>query len=135
MAIGRVLTTAAVSAALVIGGSTAAFAGTGGTTSTELSNGTLYFEVHNGSVVTGNSSLFYGATKYTKTGGSKVTAYLKMSTSEAVFTSPLKTVSAGQSISYSFGGQSIAKYAPDCDAAGLMDASTGQYYTPNISFC
>ena len=124
-----------MSASLVLGGATAAFAGTGGTTSTALSNGTLYFEAHNGSVVTGNSSLFYGATKYSKTGGSKVTAYLKMSTSEAVFTSPLKSVSAGQTISYSFGGQSIAKYAPDCDATGLMDASTGQYYTPSISFC
>ena len=54
MPIGRVLTTATVSAALVIGGATAAFAGTGGTTSTKLSNGTLYFEAHNGSVVTGN---------------------------------------------------------------------------------
>ncbi|MFD8005300.1 hypothetical protein [Streptomyces mirabilis] len=135
MAFGRVLTTAAVSASLILGGATAAFAGTGGTTSTKLDNGTLYFEARNGSVVSGNSSVFYGATKYKKTGGSKVTAYLKMVTGEAIFSSPQKTVSSGATIDYSFGAKSIARFAPDCDASGLMDASTGQYYTPSISFC
>ncbi|MFE5191363.1 hypothetical protein [Streptomyces sp. NPDC056628] len=135
MVIGRVLTTAAVSVSLALGGGAAAFAGTGGTTSTTLSNGTLYFEAQNGSVVSGNSSVFYGATKYKKTGGSKVTATLKMSTEQAAFSSPQKSASAGQTISHSFGAKSIARYAPDCDAVGLMVASTGQYYTPHVSFC
>ncbi|MYW17005.1 hypothetical protein GT039_15750 [Streptomyces sp. SID2955] len=135
MATIRMLTSAAVSAALVIGGATTAFAGTGGTTSTKLSNGKLQFEARNGSVVDGNSSVFYSATEYDKSGGSKVYATLKMETSVAQFSDTEKAVSAGQSISHSFGAKSIAKYAPDCWAVGLMDASTGKYYTPHVSFC
>ncbi|MGW0731367.1 hypothetical protein [Streptomyces sp. NPDC002851] len=121
--------------ALAFAGAGTAFAGTGGTTSTKLSNGTLYFEARNGSVVSGNSSVFYAATSYKKTGGSKITAYLKMSTENAVMSSPKKTVTKGRTIDHSFGARSIARWAPDCDAAGLLDASTGKYYTPNVSFC
>ncbi|WP_445282426.1 hypothetical protein [Streptomyces sp. DSM 118148] len=135
MAISRTLTIAAVSAMLVFGGTATAFAGTGGSTSTKLSNGTLKFEARNGSVVSGNSSVFYGATEYDKSGGSKVYATLRMETSEALFSDSEKAVSAGQTISHSFGAKSIARYAPDCWAVGLMDASTGKYYTPRVSFC
>ncbi|MEU0008415.1 hypothetical protein ABZ079_30235 [Streptomyces sp. NPDC006314] len=135
MATSRILTIAAVSAALVLGGTTAAFAGTGGTTSTKLSNGKLSFEARNGSVVSGNPSVFYGATEYDKSGGSKVYVTLMMETSEGLFKDKQKAVSAGQSISHSFGGQSIARYAPDCTATGRMDATTGKYYTPPVTFC
>ncbi|WTO37653.1 hypothetical protein OG399_26295 [Streptomyces achromogenes] len=135
MATSRMLTIVAMSAALVFAGTATAFAGTGGTTSTKLSNGTLKFEARNGSVIDGNSSVFYSATEYDKSGGSKVYATLKMETSNARFSDTEKAVSAGQSISHSFGAKSIAKYAPDCWAVGLMDASTGKYYTPHVSFC
>ncbi|MFI7337230.1 hypothetical protein ACIBUY_04735 [Streptomyces sp. NPDC050085] len=128
----RALAAAALTTALVFSGASAYAA----STSTQLSNGTLYFSAQDGAVVSGNGSLFYGATKYKKTGGSKVNVYLKMSTSESVFSSPLKSVSSGQTVDYSFGGKSKAKYAPDCRATGLMDASTGgPYYTPTVNFC
>ncbi|MFF1296494.1 MULTISPECIES: hypothetical protein [unclassified Streptomyces] len=135
MATSRIFTIAAVSLALVFGGAAAAFAGTGGSTSTKLSNGTLKFEARNGSVVSGNSSVFYGATQYNKTGGSKVYATLMMETSTALFQDSQKAVSAGGSISHSFGALSIARYAADCTATGRMDATTGKYYTPTITFC
>ncbi|MFF9670588.1 hypothetical protein ACF1GS_02645 [Streptomyces eurythermus] len=135
MATSRFLTIATLSTALILGATTPASAGTGGTTSTKLSNGKLYFEARNGSVVSGNSSVFYGATKYEKNEGSKVYVTLMMVTSEALFKDTQKAVSAGQSVSHSFGAQSIAKYAPDCSATGLMDATTGKYYTPPVTFC
>ncbi|GHH18126.1 hypothetical protein [Streptomyces rubradiris] len=135
MATSRFLTIATLSTALIFGATTAASAGTGGTTSTKLSNGKLKFEARNGSVVSGNSSVFYGATEYEKSGGSKVYVTLMMVTSEALFRDSQKAVSAGQKVSHSFGAQSIAKYAPDCSATGLMDATTGKYYTPPVTFC
>jgi hypothetical protein len=132
VSIRTLATVTAVAAALVFGAGSAYAA----STSTQLSNGTLYFTAEDGANVTGNSSLFYATTKYKKTGGSTVTVYLKMDTSEGIFSSPLKSVSAGSTVSYSFGGKSIAQYAPDCEATGLMDASTGgPYYTPTVSFC
>ncbi|MGW2951731.1 hypothetical protein [Streptomyces eurythermus] len=51
MATSRFLTIATLSTVLILGTTTAASAGTGGTTSTKLSNGKLYFEARNGSVV------------------------------------------------------------------------------------
>ncbi|MEU2436931.1 hypothetical protein ACFY9A_10330 [Streptomyces rubradiris] len=135
MATSRFLTIATLSTALIFGAVTAASAGTGGTTSTKLSNGKLSFEARNGSVVSGNSSVFYSATEYEKSGGSKVYVTLMMVTSEALFKDTQKAVSARQTISHSFGAQSIAKYAPDCSATGLMDATTGKYYTPPVTFC
>ncbi|MEU0257570.1 hypothetical protein ABZ299_35085 [Streptomyces sp. NPDC006184] len=122
-----ILAIAAVSAALVFGGTATAFAGTGGTTSTKLSNGTLRFEARNRSVVSGNSTVFYGATEYDKSGGGKVYATLMMETSNALFQDTQKAVSSGQTISHSFGSKSIARYAPDCWAVGPMDADTGKY--------
>jgi hypothetical protein len=128
----RTLTTAALTTALVLSGASAYAA----STSTKLSNGTLYFTAEDGSVVSGNSSLFYGVTKYAKSGGSTVNVYLKMDTKNAIFSSPQKTVSSGQTVEYSFGGKSKAQYAPDCKATGLMDASNGgPYYTPTVTFC
>ncbi|WP_459738534.1 hypothetical protein [Streptomyces sp. E-15] len=135
MPISRIATIATLSTALVLGSTTTASAGTGGTTSTKLSNGKLSFEARNGSVVSGNSSVFYSATQYEKTGGHKVYVTLKMETSEAVFKDTEKSVSKGQKVAHSFGAQSIAKYAPDCTATGRMDATTGTYYTPPMTFC
>lgn len=127
----RSLAIAALAASLVFTGGSAFAA----STSTKLSNGTLYFEAQDGSVVNGNSSLFYGATKYTKTGGSAVYITLKMETYNAIFSDSQKQISSGQTISHSFGGISKSFYAPDCAATGLMDATTGTYYTPTVHFC
>ncbi|MFG2472404.1 hypothetical protein ACGFXB_44260 [Streptomyces canus] len=129
----RTLATATAVAATLLAGAGSAYAAS---TSTSLSNGTLYFTAEDGANVTGNSSLFYSTTKYKKTGGSTVNVYLKLDTSEGIWSSPLKSVSSGQTVSYSFGGKSIANDAPDCEATGLMDASNGgPYYTPTVSFC
>lgn len=101
-----------------------------------MSNGTLYYEALDGSEVTGNSTLFYGATKYKKTGGGKVTVQLGQETVEGSWYSDSKSISSGQTVSHSFGGQSKAKYAYDCKATGKMKASNGgPWYTPTVHFC
>ncbi|MFE9395634.1 hypothetical protein [Streptomyces flavidovirens] len=125
------MATAAMTATLVLVGNTAFAA----STSTSLSNGTLYFEAQDGANVSGNSSLFYSATKYKKTGGSATSIQLALWTSEAIFKTDAMSISAGQTKSKSWGGLSKAKYAPDCKATGYLIASSGKYTTPTVSFC
>ncbi|MGK5500478.1 hypothetical protein [Streptomyces sp. URMC 125] len=128
----RRIVTAALTAALALTG-TSAYAAS---TSTQLSNGVLYFTAEDGSVVSGVSSLFYGATKYKKTGGGQVYVVLRMETSGGTFRSPEKSVSAGQTVSHSFGGQSKSKYAADCKATGWMTSNNGgPFWTPTVRFC
>lgn len=128
----RRIATAALTAALVLTG-TSAYAAS---TSTQLTNGTLYFTAEDGSRVSGNSTLFYATTKYTKTGGSKITVVLRMETHNSTHRSAEKDVSAGQTVSHSFGGLSKAKYASDCKATGWMTSNNGgPFWTPTIRFC
>ncbi|WP_240139961.1 hypothetical protein [Streptomyces sp. MUM 178J] len=106
------------------------------TTQTKLANGVLKFEANDGGHVSGNSGLFYSATTYTKTGGSRVDIILKLQTSEIIKAGPKKSVSKGQTVGHSFGGLSKARYAPDCRVSGLMNASNGgPYWTPSVKFC
>ncbi|MFF8603929.1 hypothetical protein ACF065_31565 [Streptomyces sp. NPDC015232] len=125
------MTTAALAAAIVLTGSSAFAA----STSTQLSNGKLYFEALDGYLVSGNHSQFFSMTQYTKTGGSTVSIQLALSTSTAVFKTDAMKISAGQTKSKSWGGLSKAQYAPDCTATGYMIATTGKYYTPTVRFC
>jgi hypothetical protein len=119
---------------------TAALALTGGSafavgTSTKLSNGTLYFEAQDGSQVSGNRTLFYSMTKYTKTGGGSVSIRLGLDTTDRRKLTDAMTISSGQTKAHSWGGLSKAVYAPDCAASGYMQATTGSYYTPTVHFC
>lgn len=120
-----------MASALVFAGNTA-FAVS---TSTKLSNGTLYFEAQDGSQVSGNRTLFYSMTKYTKTGGSATSIQLALWTSEQLWKADAVTISAGQSKAKSWGGLPKASWAPDCKATGYMVASSGKYTTPTVTFC
>ncbi|MFD8615592.1 hypothetical protein [Streptomyces sp. NPDC059631] len=122
---------AAVTALLVFSGANAyAY----GTKSTSLSNGTLYIHGDDGCLVSNNCSLYYSATEYKKTGGSRVTIQLAMTTGEELFLDSQKTAVDGSDIKHSWGGKKKSA-VPDCSIAGYMKASTGNYYTPNLSVC
>lgn len=127
----KVLTVAAMASALVLAG-TNAFAY--GSKSTQLSNGVLTIAADDGCVVSGNCSLYYSATKYKKTGGSKVTIQLRMSTGDELFMASSRSISKGQTASHSWGGKKKSR-VPDCTIVGHMTASTGVYYTPPIGVC
>lgn len=105
-----------------------------GSKSTALSNGTLTISADDGCLVTGNCTQYYSATKYKKTGGSRVTIQLAMTTSSELFFDTQKSIAAGQTISHSWGGKQKSR-VPDCTIAGYMKASTGNYYTPPLSIC
>jgi hypothetical protein len=123
--------TAAMTAALVLTGSSAfAF----GSKSTALSNGTLTISAQDGCQVSGNCSLYYSATSYKKTGGSKVTIQLALVTDNSLYLDSQKSISSGQTVSHSWGGKQKSD-AGGCSIAGYMKASTGNYYTPNVSIC
>jgi hypothetical protein len=125
------LAVAAVTGAIVMTG-TNAFAF--GSKSTQLSNGVLSVSANDGCLATGNCSLYYSATTYKKTGGSKVTVQLAMTTSSELFLDTQKSISSGQTLSHSWGGNRKSA-VPDCTIAGYMKASTGNYYTPTVSVC
>lgn len=129
----RTLAIGAVTGALVVGGTAAAYAVT---TSTQLSNGTLSFTAQDGSAY-GDSSVFYASTAYKKTGGSTVSVRLEMITTGGRFGSgdAYKSVSAGQTVITQWGGVSKSYYASDCKATGSMWASGSVYYTPTVHFC
>ncbi|MFI6104062.1 hypothetical protein [Streptomyces sp. NPDC051310] len=127
----RVMATAAMTAALVLVGNNA-FAVS---TSTKLSNGTLYFEAQDGSQVSGNSKLFYSVTKYTKTGGGETSIQLAIWTTTRLHKTDAMKISAGRTKAKSWGGLSKALWAPDCKATGYMVATSGQYTTPTVTFC
>ncbi|MER5858254.1 hypothetical protein ABT131_21970 [Streptomyces sp900105245] len=125
------LVIAAMTGLLVLTGTNAyAF----GSKSTALSNGTLYIHGDDGCLVSNNCSLYYSATEYKKTGGSKVTIQLAMDTGADLFFDTQKTAVAGSDIKHSWGGKKKSA-VPDCSIAGYMKASTGNYYTPNLSVC
>ncbi|MCX4639779.1 hypothetical protein QT196_21555 [Streptomyces sp. P9-2B-2] len=107
-------------------GATAAYAG--GSTSTELDNGRLYFEAHNGRDIGQSSSKFFTGIKYTKTGGGAVTAQLQLHTENIVLKGKVRTVKKGQSIKA--GWSSPVSDAPDCKAVGVMRANGEWYETP-----
>ncbi|WP_143179611.1 MULTISPECIES: hypothetical protein [Streptomyces] len=109
-------------------GSTAAYAG--GSTSTELSNGVLYFEAHNGREIGQSSSKVYTGERYKKTGGSAVSALLKVDFAGGLYKDTVKTVKAGQTISWSLSVP--VSVASDCSAVGLMSANGTTYETPYI---
>ncbi|GAB7033857.1 hypothetical protein AB0G35_26690 [Streptomyces sp. NPDC021749] len=115
-------------ALLVAMGSTAAYAG--GSTSTSLSNGTLYFEAHNGREIGQSSSKIYTGVRYKKTGGSAVSAQLKVDLEGGLYKDSWKTVKAGQTINYSVSVP--VSVASDCSAVGIMSANGTMYETPYI---
>ncbi|MEW2087621.1 hypothetical protein [Streptomyces sp. NPDC005283] len=121
----------AIAAALVLAGNTAFAA----STSTKLSNGTLYFEAVDGYNVSGNHSLFYSTTQYKKTGGSTTSIQLALWTETKLTKTDAMSISAGQTKSKSWGGLPKASWAPDCKATGYMVASSGKYTTPTVTFC
>lgn len=121
----------AMAAALVLAGNTAFAA----STSTKLSNGTLYFEAVDGYKVSGNHSLFYSTTKYKKTGGSTTSIQLALWTETKLTKTDAMSISAGQTKSKSWGGLPKASWAPVCKATGYMVASSGKYTTPTVTFC
>ncbi|MFI0215418.1 hypothetical protein [Streptomyces lydicus] len=119
----------AVGGALLVGlGSTAAYAG--GSTNTKLDNGVLYFEAHNGREIGQSASKVYTGERYTKTGGSAVTAQLRVSFERGLYKDTLKTVKKGQSIRYSV--TVPVSVASDCSAVGVMVAGGKSYETPYI---
>lgn len=114
----------------VIGAGTSAWAAT---TSTQLSNGTLYSTVENGRSVTGNSSLFYSSVKYSKTGGSTISAVFAMDASGTIYKSSGFSLSSGETKSYSFGGKPVPS---GCRATGGMTVSgQGTFWTPTLNPC
>ncbi|MEH0544525.1 hypothetical protein QA802_15955 [Streptomyces sp. B21-105] len=125
------LIVAAMTGVLVLTG-TSAFAY--GSKSTKLSNGVLSIHGDDGCLVSGNCSLYYSATSYKKTGGSKVTIQLAMTTGAALYLDTQKSISSGQTLSHSWGGKRKSD-VPECSIAGYMKASTGNYYTPNLEVC
>ncbi|WP_093772918.1 hypothetical protein [Streptomyces sp. yr375] len=78
--------------------------------------------------------MYYSSTTYKKTGGSKVTIQLAMDTGASLVVDTQKSISSGQTLSHSWGGKKKSD-VPDCSIAGYMKASTGNYYTPNLSVC
>ncbi|EKX63801.1 NADAR family protein [Streptomyces ipomoeae] len=122
---------AALTSLLVLSGTNAyAF----GTKSTKLDNGTLYIHGDDGCAVSGNCSIYYSATEYKKTGGSKVTIQLAMVTKNSIFKDSQKTAVAGSVIKHSWGGKKKSDTG-SCTITGYMVASTGKYYTPPLSVC
>ncbi|MFR9796132.1 hypothetical protein ACL02U_09550 [Streptomyces sp. MS06] len=105
-----------------------------GSKSTSLSNGRLYIHGDDGCLVSNNCSLYYSATEYKKTAGSKVSIRLALDTGAALYFDSWKTAVAGSDIKHSWGGKRKSE-VPDCSIAGYMKASTGNYYTPNLSVC
>ncbi|QZY20234.1 hypothetical protein [Streptomyces decoyicus] len=124
----RVWSAAVGGALLVAASATAAYAG--GSTSTSPSNGKLSFEAHNGREIGQSSSKIYTGEKYSKSGGSAVSAQLKVSFAGALYKGPVKTVSAGKSISYSV--TAPVSVASDCSAVGVMGSNGVNYETPYI---
>ncbi|WP_326804501.1 hypothetical protein OIE49_26930 [Streptomyces sp. NBC_01788] len=120
----------AAAALCVLGAGTSAWAGT---TSTSLSNGTLYSTVENGRLVSGNSSLFYSSAKYTKTGGSAISAVFAMDASGKIYSSPAFGLSTGQTKTHSFGGLPVPS---GCRATGGMSVSgQGTFWAPTLNPC
>ena len=129
MGITKKVGTIAAASLFVFGASTSAWAAT---TSTQLSNGTLYSTVENGRYVTGNSSLFYSSVKYSKTGGSTVSAKFVMDAGSA-WTSSSYSISSGQTKSHSFGGLPVPS---TCRATGGLNVSgQGYFWTPSLNPC
>ncbi|MFV5999048.1 hypothetical protein ACNPQM_43910 [Streptomyces sp. NPDC056231] len=104
MGIAKKVGVIAAASLCVLGAGSSAWAAS---TSTKLSNGTLYSTVENGRIVSGNSSLFYSTVKYSKSGGSTVSAILVMDSGSTVYSSAASNVAAGASKSYSFGGKPV----------------------------
>ncbi|MFD8967707.1 hypothetical protein ACFV0C_22375 [Streptomyces sp. NPDC059568] len=119
-----------MTSALVFAGG-AAFAGT---VSTALSNGRLSLSADDGCVVTGNCNVYYSVTSYTKTGGSTVDIRLAIDTGNSLYKTDLMSISSGQTKSKSWGALRKSD-AEGCSVAGYMNASTGNYYTPNLQVC
>ncbi|MFE1175219.1 hypothetical protein [Streptomyces sp. NPDC058773] len=117
----------AVGGALVAAmGATAAYAG--GSTSTKLDNGRLYFEARNGREIGQSSSKFFTGIKYTKSGGGPVTAQLQLHTDDIVVKGKVRTVKKGHSIKA--GWVLPVSDASDCKAVGVMIANGSWYETP-----
>ena len=130
MGIAKKVGTVAAASLFVFGASTSAWAAT---TSTQLSNGTLYSTVTNGAYVTGNSSLFYSSMKYSKTGGGTISAVFAMDASGTIYKSSGFSVSSGQTKDYSFGGKPVPS---GCRATGGMTVSgQGTFWTPTLNPC
>ncbi|MEW1659690.1 hypothetical protein [Streptomyces sp. NPDC093707] len=115
-------------ALLVAMGSTAAYAG--GSVSTKLSNGTLYFEAHNGREIGQSSNKVFSGVRYKKDSGATVTAILHVMTDKINAKSAAKTVKAGQTISYSY--TFPVSDTPDCSAAGVMTSGGSWFETPSV---
>ncbi|GGQ21188.1 hypothetical protein [Streptomyces roseolilacinus] len=102
--------------------------------STKLSNGVLTVIAEDGCVLGGNCKLFFPATQYKKTSGSKVSIQLALDTGNSLHKTEAMTISSGQTKSKSWGGMPKSK-AKDCSVAGYMVATTGKYWTPNLKVC
>lgn len=107
-------------------GATVAYAG--GSTSTKLDNGRLYFEARNGREIDQSPSKFFTGIKYTKTGGGAVTAQLQVHTDDIVLKGKVRTVKKGHSIKA--GWARPVSDASDCKAVGVMIAEGNWYETP-----
>ncbi|MCK8434179.1 hypothetical protein G3I77_14430 [Streptomyces sp. D2-8] len=57
-----------------------------------------------------------------------------MNTSKELSLDKWRTISKGQTVSRSWGGQKKSA-VPDCTIVGYMKASTGDYYTPPVNVC
>jgi len=113
-----------------LGMGTAAWAGS---TSTKLSNGTLSFDSTNGRLVSGNSSLFYSAVKYSKTGGGSISLKFLVDVGSKTYTSPSYSMTSGQSKTHSFGGNPVPS---SCRSTGGINVSgQGYFWTPSLNPC
>ncbi|MFF4358493.1 hypothetical protein [Streptomyces sp. NPDC001604] len=110
----------------------------GGETSTELSNGRLYFEGRNGRDVSGNSIYYYSATKYTKSAGSGVSVKLGLFSDNGSTRFPASGwlgVAKGDTVQHSWGAKKVSS-AGDCSVAGFLTADgQGDFYTPYENIC
>ncbi|WP_432095116.1 hypothetical protein [Streptomyces sp. bgisy100] len=119
----------AVGGALLVAlGSTAAYAG--GSTKTDLDNGVLYFEAHNGRDMGQSAKKVYVGEKFKKTGGSTVTARLEAHFEGGNYKDVDRTVKKGKSIHWSTSVPVSA--ASDCTAVGVMFADGVHFETPYI---
>ncbi|WP_112467745.1 hypothetical protein [Streptomyces triticisoli] len=130
MGIAKKVSAVVAASLCVLGAGTSAWAAT---TSTKLSNGTLYSTVENRRNVSGNSSLFYSSVKYTKTGGGTISAVFAMDASGKIYNSSSYSISAGQTKSHSFGGLPVPS---GCRATGgLIVSGQGTFWTPSLNPC
>ncbi|MEU2183981.1 hypothetical protein [Streptomyces thermolilacinus] len=90
-------------------------------------------EVQNGRYVSGNTSLFYSAVSYKKTGGSTIYAIFILDAGSALYNSSTYSIAAGQTKAHSFGGRPVPS---GCRVVGGMHVDgQGKFWTPALNPC